>query len=102
MGADMFSAARFLVRHKVAAIAVIGLGMFALSPKAEEDAPRSPWAIQSQPQGSAGEEPGLLDDLAAEAEVALAASGVAEMVGADASLERMEGAAGAYENANAR
>jgi hypothetical protein len=55
----MFGVARFILRHKVGAAAVIALGVFALTPSKQDQQPQSanPWATQGP---AVEEEPGLI------------------------------------------
>lgn len=59
----MFGIARYIIRHKVGATAVVALAVFYMTPSRQAEAPQSnnPWAAQAAPAASTtAEKPGLV------------------------------------------
>lgn len=99
----MFSFARVIVRNKVGAIAVIGLGAFFLIPSADEEVEKSssPWAQQpKQAQVAKKDEGGFLDDIVAEADSMIAESGMDPREKASEAVGRFDNTATAFGGAN--
>lgn len=104
----MFGIARWVVRHKVGATAVVALGVFFLSPGQEDEQPQqsnSPWAQQAAPSNrvmASNEETGFIDDMMDEAVAYLDETGMNPMEKADETVGRFDDTAAAYERVNSR
>jgi len=98
----MFSLARIIVRNKIAFIALAGVGIFIAMPsESEEEAPTSPWAIQSQQtQVAKAEEGGFVSDMMDEASAFLDENDINVIDKADGAVDRFGDTASAYSNAN--
>ena len=102
----MFGFARWVVRHKVGATAVVALAVFYMTPNKNEEVPQSnnPWAVQTAPV--AAEEPGMLDgmvDTAMDSTVAyLDEAGMNPLAKSDEAVGRLEDTATAMGGANGR
>ena len=100
---DMFALARGIVRHKVGAIAVIGIAAFAMMPSADEEAETSssPWGKQAPgTQVAKADEGGFIDDIVSEADSMLAESGMDPREKAAETVDRFDNTANAFSNAN--
>lgn len=102
----MFTLARYVVRHKVGAVAIIALGVFFLMPSGDEEPVQSsnPWAANQAPapQFASVEEDGFLDDIVNEAVGYLDEAGMNPMADADAAVNRLDDTAAAYSRVNGR
>ncbi len=101
----MFGIARYVVRHKVGAVAIVALGVFFLSPsKGEEvEVSNNPWAAQQAPvQVAAADEGGFVDDLMDEAVGYLDEAGINPLDKADEAVGRFDDTAAAYSQVNAQ
>ena len=102
----MFGFARYIVRHKVGATAVVALAVFYMTPNKDEAAPSSnnPWAVQAEPQ--VAEEPGMVGsmvDTAVDSTVAyLDEAGINPLTQSEETVGRLEDTATAMGEANGR
>jgi hypothetical protein len=98
----MFRIARFIVQHKVGAVAVIALGVVFFAPERGEQADASnPWSAPAQQSFAAAEEPGMLDQIVDKADTMLAESGMDPRETAEETVGRFDDTASRYESANA-
>lgn len=105
----MFAFARYIIRHKVGATAVVALAVFYMTPSAQDEAPQSnnPWAASAAPSAAVqAEEPGLIGgmvDGAVDTAVAyLDENDLNPVERADETVESFESSATALGDANAR
>lgn len=100
----MFTIARYVVRNKVGAVAVVALGVFFLSNSGqeEEQQPSSPWSKQAEVTtvAAAEDEGGFISDIMAEADTLVADSGLDPREKAGDAVGRLDGAASAFGDAN--
>jgi len=101
----MFGFAKFIVNHKIAAVAVIAAGVFFMTPGKDEQAANehNPWA--SPPAGAhvaASAEPGILDTVIDKADTMLAESGYDPRDQAETAVGRFDDTATKYSEANSR
>jgi len=98
----MFTLARFVVRNKLLALAVVGGGIFFMMPSGqEEEKPANPWSVQpDKPTLAQAEEGGFVDELVTEAGDFLDENGINPAAMADESVGRLDSAASAYDKAN--
>jgi hypothetical protein len=102
----MFGIARYILRHKVGATAVVALAVVFMSPSKQDEAPRSnnPWATQST--ATVAEEPGLIGgvvDGVVDTTVAyLDEHDLNPVERADETVDSFENTAAAMSDANAR
>ncbi len=103
----MFGIARYIIRHKVGATAVVALAVFYMTPSAQDQAPESnsPWAASSTTTVAA-EEPGLVGgvvDSVVDTTVAyLDEQGMNPVERADETVANFENSAAALESASSR
>ena len=105
----MFAIARFVVRHKIGATAILALGVFYMVPSKSDESQQSnsPWALNAAPaQAGSSEATGMLDgmvDTAVDTAVSyLDEAGMNPMTEAEATTERFDQTAAAMGEANAR
>ena len=100
----MFKLAQFIVRHKVAAVAVIAVGVFVMTPSEDEAAEQSsnPWAAQSAPvqYASASEEDSFVSNMVDGAVEYLDEAGMNPVAAADEHVGRLDNAATSFSKAN--
>jgi hypothetical protein len=101
----MFAFARYIIRHKVGATAVVALGVFFMTPGQGEEAPKSnnPWALDAAPAAaSAAGEPGMIDGMIDSTVAFLDENGVNPLSAGDETVGRLEDTASAMGDANSR
>ena len=97
----MFRLARFIVQHKVGAVAVIALGVVFFAPeRGEQEGPANPWSAPAQPTYVEAEEPGFIDQLVTEADTMLAESGMDPREATEESVGRFDDTAGSFSKVN--
>ena len=98
----MFAFARFIIRHKVGATAVVALGVFFMTPGEEAEVSRSdnPWALEPS-QMAASTEPGMIDGVLDSTVAYLDESGMNPIAASDETVGRLEDTATAMGAANA-
>lgn len=99
----MFSFARYVVRHKVGAVAICALGVFFLTPNHDEQPEQSsnPWSAQAAPtQIAQAEESSFVDGIVTEAVSYLDEAGLNPMEETDAAVGRLDDTASAFGKVN--
>ncbi|GAA0285597.1 hypothetical protein GCM10009127_29160 [Alteraurantiacibacter aestuarii] len=100
----MFSFARYIVRHKVGAVAVCAIAVFVMTPNGEEEQEQSnsPWSVQqSSVQVAQADESSFVDDIVSEASGYLEEAGIGNpLEEADAAVNRFEDTAAAMNQVN--
>ncbi len=104
----MFTVARFIVQHKVGAVAIMAIGVFFLTPSGDEEAEKSsnPWSAQAQASASSNrvvmssDEGGFIDDMVDEAASMLDEAGLNPVAKADETVGQFESAADSLGDAN--
>lgn len=97
----MFTLAKWIVQHKVGAVAVMALGVVLFAPeKDEQQGPASPWSAPAEAPQVAAEDPGFIDQIVAEADTMLTESGMDPREAAEETVGRFDDTAGSMAGAN--